>query len=385
MMIGADSEPRMSMLRNLPVAQPGPDARRFIDGLMGRRPSVPTPLVEYLIDDAVLKPIVEALLGLRWAPWPGREPGAGPADRKAQKAFLDNYIQVWLRLGYDCVRFESGLPFPERTITAPDTAALGIRPRAWADEHAGAITSWEDYERYPWPRVEDFDFFPFEYLAGRLPEGMGLLACHAGGPFEHLSWIMSLEGLCLALKDNPDLVRAVADRIGLLLTAFYAHILDLDRVSAVFAGDDLGFRTGTLIAPGDLRTYVLPWHKLFVSMAHRKGLPYFLHSCGNLSAILDDLIGDIGIDGKHSFEDAIEPAEAFQERLGGRVAVLGGVDLNILAAGRPEDVRRRTRALVETCGARGRFAVGSGNSIPSYVPVENFLAMVDEALGCGRE
>jgi len=32
------------------------------------------------------------------------------------------------------------------------------------------------------------------------------------------------------------------------------------------------------------------------------------------------------------------------------------------------------------CGARGRYAVGSGNSVPSYIPVENYLAMVEEAV-----
>lgn len=94
---------------------------------------------------------------------------------------------------------------------------------------------------------------------------------------------------------------------------------------------------------------------------------------------MPDLIGRVGIDGKHSFEDAILPVEAFQARYGDRIAVLGGVDVDILAAGTPERVRRRTRMLIEACGPQGRYAVGSGNSIPSYVPVENYLAMVDEA------
>jgi hypothetical protein len=35
---------------------------------------------------------------------------------------------------------------------------------------------------------------------------------------------------------------------------------------------------------------------------------------------------------------------------------------------------------METCGSRGRYAIGSGNSIPSYIPVSNYLAMIDEAL-----
>jgi uroporphyrinogen decarboxylase len=150
-------------------------------------------------------------------------------------------------------------------------------------------------------------------------------------------------------------------------------------VIAIFQGDDMGFRTATLVAPDALRAYVLPWHERFAAMAHGHGVPYFLHSCGNVEAIMPDLVGRVGIDGKHSFEDAIMPVEAFQARYGGQIAVLGGVDVDTLAAGTPEAVRRRTRALIETCGPRGRYAVGSGNSIPSYVPVENYLAMVDEA------
>lgn len=142
----------------------------------------------------------------------------------------------------------------------------------------------------------------------------------------------------------------------------------------------MGFRTGTLISPEGLRKYILPWHKRWAEMAHQKGIPYFLHSCGNILAIMDDLINDVGIDGKHSFEDAIMPVEEFQRLYGDRIAVLGGVDLNILSAGTPETVRKRTRQLIETCGAKGRFAVGLGNSIPTYVPVDNYLSMIDEAL-----
>ena len=143
----------------------------------------------------------------------------------------------------------------------------------------------------------------------------------------------------------------------------------------------MGFRSNTLVAPRHLRQFVFPWHKRFVSMAHQKKLPYFLHSCGNLASILDDLIIDVGIDGKHSFEDAIIPIERFQEIVGRKIAVLGGIDINLLANGTPDQIRRRVRELVETCGTRGRYAIGSGNSIPSYIPVINYLAMLDEAKG----
>ena len=361
------------MIHNLPLANPKPNSTEFIDILAGRVKSKRVPLVEYLVDDILMKPITTSMLGRQWV-----IPGA---DRESQQAALDNFIQFWYRLGYDFVRFERGLPFLETNFVAPDPSPGSEKDRSWPDEHHGAIMTWEDFEKYPWPRVEDFDFFPFEYINSHLPEGMGLISCHAAGIFEHLSFIMSMEGLSLALYDAPDLVQAITDKIGKLLVKFYEHLLDLDHLIAIFPGDDMGFRTGTLIKPDALRKYCLPWHKRFAAMTHARGLPYFLHSCGNLSTIMEDLITDIKIDGKHSYEDAIMPVQDFQARYGDRIAVLGGIDLNILAAGTSEDVRKHARILMETCGARGRYAIGSGNSVPSYVPLQNYLAMVDEAVG----
>jgi uroporphyrinogen decarboxylase len=371
---------------SLPLEHPAPDAREFVDILAGKSASHRVPLIEYIVDDVVMKPIVERMLGRQWVT-PGK-------DRDSRRASLDNFIQFWYRMGYDFIRYEESLPLPEKKLIGADPApqpvpGQTVPPRAgdrlWADEHHGAIMSWEDFEKYPWPRPEEFDFFAYEYLSRNLPEGMGLIACHGGGVFEHLSWIMSMEGLSVALHEEPRLVRAVADRLGELMMAFYSHILDLDNLVAVFPGDDMGYKSATLVAPDVLRTYVLPWHARFAAMTHAKKLPYFLHSCGRVDAVMEDLISVVGIDGKHSFEDGIVPVQDFQARYGGRIAVLGGIDLNILAGGSPDDVRRQTHRLVTTCGARGRYAVGSGNSVPSYVPLENYLVMIDEAHRCNRD
>jgi uroporphyrinogen decarboxylase len=360
------------VLKHIPLAHPRPDARRFIDVLMGRATGT-APLVEYLVDDVLRKPITEQLLGRRWV-----EAGG---DRQARAAQMDNFIEFWYRLGYDFVRYEESMRFAKHQLVISDTAVGSAKQRAWADEHEGMIRSWADFESYPWPRPEDVDFFAYEYLNDHLPDGMGLMCCHAGGMFEHLVSLMSLEGLCLALYEAPDLVAAIAERVGELMAGYYRHLLDLDRLIAIFPGDDMGFRSATTISPAALRTYTLPWHKRFAAMTHQRGLPYFLHSCGNLAGIMDDLISDVRIDGKHSYEDAIMPVDQFQMIYGDRIGCLGGVDINILAAGTPQQVRARTRWLMETCGGRGRYAIGSGNSIPSYIPVDNYLAMVDEANG----
>ncbi len=360
------------MFRNLPVQKPNPDSSLFIKTLMGQERTARPPLVEYLVDEVLMRPITTDMLGRQWV--------SSGDDRESQEAYLDNFIQFWYRLGYDFVRFERSLGFPVHTNVTADTADGANKDRSWADQHHGMITSWDDFERYPWPRVEDYDFHAYEYLNDHLPEGMGLIVCHAAGMFEHLSHIMSYEGLCMTLMDDEALVKAMSDRLGEIMVEFYAHLLTLDRVVAIFPGDDMGFRTATLVAPDDLRKYVLPWHKRFAAMAHEKGLPYFVHSCGNLEKIMENLIEDVRIDGKHSYEDAIIPVEDFQAKYGDRIAVLGGVDVHRLTTHTPEQIRDRVRYLKEVCGSRGRYAIGSGNSIPSYIPLENYLTMVDEAL-----
>ena len=355
------------MSNSLPIRNPRPDAGRAIDHLMGRVQLERPPLVEYIVDETVMRPILERM-GRTWTAEP--------------EGWLDNFAAFFLGMGYSLVKFERGLPFESRRLVTADTTPFAQKDRAWSNQHSGVISSWEDFEGYPWPKIEEYDFSSFEMLSTRLPEGMGLMLSHSGGPFEKVSDLMSYEGLCLALYDNFELVQAVQTRVGELMERFYAHLLDLDRVVALFPGDDMGFRSGTLIGPEHYRKLSLPWHQRYAQMAHDKGKPYFLHSCGNLLAIMDDLIDTVKIDGKHSYEDAIIPAEDFQARFGGkdgRIAVLGGLDLNILAGGTPDQVRARARQLIDTCNSRGRYAIGSGTSIPSYIPVENYLAMVEEA------
>jgi len=356
----------------VPLKKPAPDRDRFARALMGEETPARPPMIEYIVDEAVRRPITTELLGREWV-----VPASG--DRAAQAAYWDNFIEFWYRMGYDFVRLEIGLNFQCPTVVGDDsTMVSGVR--GWADEHEGAIESWADFDAYIWPKVEAVDFFPLEYISAHLPEGMGFMTNHAGGPFEIVSRIMSLERFCLALYDEPDLVDAVCQRVGSLLESYYHHIADLPNVIALMQGDDMGFRSATLVSPEVLRTRILPWHQRFARIAHERGLPYFLHSCGNVSAIMEDLIATVGIDGKHSFEDAILPAPEFQARYGDRVATLGGVDLNILAGASPERVSEYTRAQISACAPRGRYAVGSGNSIPSYVPVDNYLAMLNTAL-----
>ena len=300
-----------------------------------------------------------------------------PMDRGTLEKSLDQKIRFWHGLGYDAFWQGATFVLPMLCLESDDTAVLSRDKRNWIDEKAGTITTWEDFERYPWPRVEDADFYPLEYVAQHLPEGMAIIAS-IHGVLEPVMWLMGYETFALTIYDQPDLIQAMFDKISEISAPLARHLVQMDRVVALWMGDDMGFKTGPMVAPEHLRSYVFPIQKTVGEVAHEYGIPFLLHSCGNLEVVMEDLIEDVGIDAKHSYEDVIEPVESFASRYADRIAVIGGVDVDILGRGTEEQIRARTRQVLEECAPSRAYVLGSGNSIANYIPPENFLTMVDE-------
>jgi uroporphyrinogen decarboxylase len=59
------------------------------------------------------------------------------------------------------------------------------------------------------------------------------------------------------------------------------------------------------------------------------------------------------------------------------VAILGGVDVEILCTSTVPEVKKYTRNVLEKCMPGGGYALGSGNSITNYMKLENYKAMLD--------
>ncbi|MEN8202997.1 MAG: hypothetical protein ABFS28_10405, partial [Bacteroidota bacterium] len=51
---------------NVPIQNPKPDIQRFLDTMTGKHIPEKPPLEEYLIDNAVMKPILTEMLGREW-------------------------------------------------------------------------------------------------------------------------------------------------------------------------------------------------------------------------------------------------------------------------------------------------------------------------------
>jgi len=368
------------MAMKIPLKHPEPNIEEFKEIILRRKVPKRVPFVEIHIDKEVIRYITERELRKKWIePLPGDK-----RDKKVEEEYLKNYVDCWYHLGYDGIRvsgdfrFSAGLVFKRKIRKGKDKNSLS-QERNWSEENKGIISSWEDFEKYPWPSLNKINLWPLEFVSKNLPEGMGIFACPSMGILEVVeNELFGYENLCYLLYDNPELVKATFNKVGELIYGWYKKIIGLEKLVGFFQGDDMGFKTATLFSPDLLRKYVLPWHKKIAQLAHTHDLLYLFHTCGYVEPIMEDLIEDVKIDAKHSFEDSVTPVTQFKKKYGDRIAVLGGIDMDKLCRLEESELRKYVRDILDKCMPGGGYALGSGNSIANYVPVKNYLTMLDE-------
>lgn len=277
-------------------------------------------------------------------------------------------IRAYTNAGYDYTTIQgSNFFFPSERHQDKKTISLN---------EGAVIHDRESFKRYPWPDPDSYDYSRLDSLAAELPEGMKFIVWGPGGVLENVIALVGYDTLCYLSVDDPDLVQNIFDEVGSRFVRYYEKCAPYKSVGALISNDDWGFNTQTMLSLTDMRKYVFPWHKKIVTAIHAAGKPAILHSCGQLENVMDDIIDDIKYDAKHSYEDNILPVEQAYDRWGGRIAIFGGIDLDFLCRSTPEDIYRRSCRMLEKTAEKGSYALGSGNSIPDYVPEESYLAMI---------
>jgi uroporphyrinogen decarboxylase len=291
------------------------------------------------------------------------------------EGYWQTYVDFWIGMGFDGVPMEIGPNFPLSQGTHADgTVSHG-------SESQKVISTMEDFERFPWPKPDNYmDFSHWEKAIALLPEGAKIVGGVCMGPYEWASTLLGVEGLSMAIYLDPALVRAVFDKIEEVHLGCLRQLVTMDAIGALRQGDDLGFKTSTFLSPAHLREYVFPIYKKMADLAHGHGKPFILHSCGNLAEVYDDIIDGCGIDAKHSFEDVIQPVAEFKRQYGHKVTPLGGLDVDRICRLEEKELRKYTRDVIESCFEDGHWTLGTGNSLTDYMPVENYMIVLDEGL-----
>jgi len=298
----------------------------------------------------------------------------------------ETLVEFYYKTGYDYVTSDMKFAYKTYRNETADTAYLSRGERDFVENNKGMIETRKDFDAYEWPTIDESVASHINQVIRYMPSGMKTILHTCGGILEHVMMLMGYVPFSFALCEDEQLVWDMFEKIGTNHVKAIKTCLDntdLSKVGAVVMGDDMGFSTSTMISPEHLRKYVFPWQKKVVELVHSYDLPMILHACGNLEAVMDDLIDYVGIDAKHSYEDKIMPVTEAKKKYGNRIAILGGVDMNFLCTSSEEEVRQYTRRVIAECAPGGGYALGTGNSVANYVPLENYLAMLDEGRKMG--
>ncbi|HPN84920.1 MAG TPA: uroporphyrinogen decarboxylase family protein [Victivallales bacterium] len=331
-----------------------PNFDNMLRVLERKKPSRPT-LFEFFLNT----PLNERITGEKLT----AEPGSLESKRHNMRAYY--------KAGYDYSTLLTGFKFGRPTSPSEESISLN---------DGAIVTDRKSLETVKWKRPDDFDYSEIDILAKELPKGMKFIEFAPGGVLENLVWWVGFDNLCFMLVDDPGLVQDIVDAIGSRLLRHYEILGQFESVGAMIVNDDWGFKTQPMLSPDDMRKYIVPWHKKIVEAIHKSGKPAIMHSCGNLKDLMDDIIDEIGFDGKHSYEDNIKPVEEAYEMWGNRIAIIGGIDVDFLCRNTPDLIRERSRQMLKRTADRGGYALGSGNSIPEYVPQDSYFAMTSVAL-----
>jgi uroporphyrinogen decarboxylase len=339
---------------SLPENTGDPNFENVLAALQLRTPDRPT-LFEFYLNERIYNRVV---------------PGSDPMDDEAKYRRI---MKAFHRLGYDYIT----VLIPGFQFTNPE---LREKKASISLDEGGVINDRKTLDAFEWPNPDYADYNLLDRLSHDLPDGMKFIPYSPDGILENVIRLMGFSELCYKLSDDPGLVEDVFERVGSLLVKYYTSVVKFDCVGACLANDDWGFKTSTLLSPADLRRLVFPWYRKIVDIAHAAGKPVILHSCGYFEEIMDDITDDMEFDGRHSFEDMILPVEDAYERYHHRIAILGGIDVDFVCHSSPGEIYKRSRAMLDRASSRGGFALGTGNSVPEYIPDENYFALIRAAL-----
>ncbi|MDA8427322.1 MAG: hypothetical protein M0Z80_14440 [Treponema sp.] len=338
-----------------------PDYRNIVDAARNRAPARP-PVYEHIIAPEK----IEEIQGIRFI-------DLYKGNYEDKKEYFRRFCAFWRDMGYDTVSYEACVT----EVIQGGECLSGRIPGLIRDRSGFEAFDFRAIEERFWARFDE----DFRALAEVMPAGMKGLGGIGNGLFEIVQDLVGYTDLCLLGADDPELYAALFARVGDLMVSIWRRFLE--RHAEVYAlcrfGDDLGFKSSTLLAPEDIRRLIVPQYRRVVDLVHAAGKPFLLHSCGCIFDVMDDLIESAGIDAKHSNEDQIAPFPVWVERYGARIGLFGGIDMDVLCRRSEDEIREYTRDVLARCAAQAGLALGSGNSIPDYVPAAGYLAMVNTA------
>jgi uroporphyrinogen decarboxylase len=193
--------------------------------------------------------------------------------------------------------------------------------------------------------------------------------------YERAWTLRGMQNLLMDFYDHPEFVHELLNTIADYNIAQVKEALKYD-IDAVYFGDDWGQQRGLQMGPKLWRKFIYPVLNRMYDAVHAGGKYVFIHSCGDVDELFDDLIG-IGLNCFNPFQPEVMDVAALVKQYHGRLVFHGGLSTQrTLPYGTVDDVRNESHRLLEL-GCEGGYIFAPAHDVVGDVPLANMLAFID--------
>ncbi len=291
---------------------------------------------------------------------------------------------AWTAAGVAAVRYTGELQVRNGRALTPWGAE---DPDDYGTSHfypLAAATTAEEVERYAWP---DANLFDFDELRQSLQDWSGEYALR--GPY----WIsaplfattcnlMGIEEALVKMLSEPAVFEACVEQVFHFSSTYLERFIAAvgPKLDILYLADDFASQRGLMMAPRLWRGLLKPRYAQLFAIGQRLGLPIWFHSCGDITAVLPDLI-EIGMDVWETVQlhTLPMPAEKLKKEYGRHITFFGGVNTQALPFQSPREVAEEVRRCIDVLGQGGGYICGPDHHIKPDVPAANAVALFEAA------
>ena len=276
-------------------------------------------------------------------------------------------------------------------------------PHKWTDVgqyyaiHASPLSqeglTLEDIENFEWPQPDPEMFTGLVEQAKDWFENTDYVVGADGikvGILQTGSQIRGYDKLFLDFALNPELAHALLDKISETINEMYRQYMKVvgPYVQVVAITDDQGTQSSLMVSPKMFRKFIKPRLKSLIdTIKETADVKVFMHCDGAITKIIPDLI-EIGVDILNPIQPVVknmEDTKALKEEFGDQICFHGSKDVQqVLVQSSVEEIRDEVKLRINDLGTNGGFILAPCHNINVDIPLENTLAMFEEAQKAGK-